>query len=350
MFKELFELQINGTIDVGSSGIKGLSLKNKKFDRFVIEKFSIEEEDKFLRLNDAMGEVVNKLKLKNRNVVMTLPAQEFFIKFIDLELNEDMDKEVLINEELEDIIPGYSAENYITQELLLKEEGNYERIMTMSIDRERVESLLEVMDSNKVKVLTILPDFIATINLLERIREESGKTEEQNLMLLDMGSENLKIFITTNSLVKVNKVANIGGNDLTQIIMESKNIGFLEAEQEKRTLEVRNETLEDDVEVNQADMFLSMTKLFEDIFEQIRMSMDFFYESDGISKVDKIILIGGGTLMRGFKKNVEEEFKTETEYFTMASLNIGKKNFDKLGETSHALVAPLVGSIVNEVA
>jgi len=350
MFKELFELQINGTIDVGSSGIKGLSLKNKKFDRFVIEKFSIEEEDKFLRLNDAMGEVVNKLKLKNRNVVMTLPAQEFFIKFIDLELNEDMDKEVLINEELEDIIPGYSAENYITQELLLKEEGNYERIMTMSIDRERVESLLEVMDSNKVKVLTILPDFIATINLLERIREESGKTEEQNLMLLDMGSENLKIFITTNSLVKVNKVANIGGNDLTQIIMESKNIGFLEAEQEKRTLEVRNETLEDDVEVNQDDMFLSMTKLFEDIFEQIRMSMDFFYESDGISKVDKIILIGGGTLMRGFKKNVEEEFKTETEYFTMASLNIGKKNFDKLGETSHALVAPLVGSIVNEVA
>ena len=116
---DIFKEKIEGSIDIGTSSIKGLKLRKGKvealnvreLDNGVIINGNIED---YLSVNEELKVIVDNLELKNKEIVVSIPIQNFFIKFFQISDVEDKERRAIIDNELEDIVPNFEADNFVT--------------------------------------------------------------------------------------------------------------------------------------------------------------------------------------------------------------------------------------------
>ena len=120
----MFELKIDGALDIGGSGLKVALYKNKKIEKIDYEKYSDIEEEKIMSLQEALENMSKRIKLKGKNFVVTIPASKFNVKTLEYDLSEEGELEERIEDDLEELILGYTKEDYIVQKEMISENGS----------------------------------------------------------------------------------------------------------------------------------------------------------------------------------------------------------------------------------
>lgn len=125
------------------------------------------------------------------------------------------------------------------------------------------------------------------------------------VLLMDFGASKTKLSIVEAGVVRVFHVVNRGGADITHNISTALSLSFTEAEKLKR------ETgLTDAANKNVADIVrASVDYIFADTH-----SVVLAYEKKYNKNISKIILAGGGSLVKGLKESAAESFHTEVIY------------------------------------
>jgi type IV pilus assembly protein PilM len=125
------------------------------------------------------------------------------------------------------------------------------------------------------------------------------------VLLIDFGASKTKISIVETGVVRVFHVVNRGSQDISRNISQSLNITFDEAEKLKRSVGL-DASLNPNVE---KIIRLSVEYIFADI-----NSVVISYEKKYNKNISKVILVGGGSLLKGLLDHTKENFKTEVIY------------------------------------
>ena len=181
---DLFKEKIEGSLDIGTSSIKGLKLKKGKIEALdlreiktgVIVNGNIED---YLTVNEELKTIIDNLDLKNKEIVVSIPIQNFFIKFFQISDVEEKERRALIVNELEDIVPNFDPNEFITDYVdlgpskVVSSESELAQIsvMAITIPKNRISELVEVLVTLRTKPVRIVPDFISIFNLVQMEKE-----------------------------------------------------------------------------------------------------------------------------------------------------------------------------------
>lgn len=168
-------------------------------------------------------------------------------------------------------------------------------ILMIAIHNDTISKYQEIVEKSGLK-----SNFFE-VEIFSSMRSVLDQTSEP-IMLFDMGSASTKLYIVERGIVRMSHTINRGSQDITSVISKSLGIPIKEAEIMKRGLGANNSST-------------------TDIKEMVRLSLDYiFSESNQVilnfqkkyNKVLKrIVLIGGGSSLKGFAPIAQENFQVE---------------------------------------
>lgn len=358
---DLFKEKIEGAIDIGTSSIKALKLKKSKIELFDLKELKhgtivnggIED---YLEVTEELKVLINNLDLKNKEIVVSIPIQNFFIKFFQIMDVTENERRVLIENELEDLVPNFNPEEFVTDYVDLGQsdivsseaEGNQINVMAMTIPKNKINELVEILTTLKVKPVRIVPDFVSIFNLVQMEKEFIDIEETESIMFIDVGSESTKIFFEMGGQFKFYRIVSLGGNDITSIIERFYNIDRDRAEEEKKKLEllVEKDTYPDEDKA----VFKEIEDLVNELEDSIKISVDYYKAQENAPQIDRVFLTGGLTLLKGFKQIIEKDFDVEIENIDIARYFSHNMDEEDLEDFPAQRVAALIGNVITEVS
>lgn len=312
-------------IDIGSSSIKVVQLK-KKNGKAILETYgalslgpyaktdigtvtNLSVEDVSLALVDVMRES----NVTIQSGVVSIPSSSSLIFTISLPNKVDEDQlDLIIPIEARKYIPVPISEVTLDWSIIPQEPESFiEDSKEVSTNKDKAQSKLEVLVvaihnetlSRYQEILTkteIEPDSFE-MEIFGNIRS-SFSHDLAPVLIMDFGASKTKLSIVEAGVVRVFHVVNRGSSSISKNIAQSLGVSFPEAEKLKRTIgldKLSNKEVESIIR-------LSTNYIFSDT-----KSVVFAYEKKYNKSISKIILTGGGSLLKGLLEETQVNFKTE---------------------------------------
>ncbi len=323
-FSSLFkkEASVLG-IDIGSSAIKVVQIK-KKHGRAVLETYGelalgpyagIEvgraasvPADKII---EAIRDILKESKTTTGLCGVALPLSSSLISFISIPpVPEKQMAEVIsiearkyipvpLNEVLLDwsIIPKEDA--YVNEEESVKPDKQGNDVLVVAIHNQYINDYQNIMAGSGLQ-----PNFyeIEIFSSIRAVVDQGIST----VMIVDMGARSTKLYIVERGILRASHIINKGSQDITLALSKSMSITVNEAESMKRTYGLKG------------------GPEYRELTEIITVNLDYiFYEANAsllnyqkkFSKnVSKVILTGGGVLLKGFTDLAKISFQTTVVY------------------------------------
>lgn len=122
---------------------------------------------------------------------------------------------------------------------------------------------------------------------------------------MDFGAQKTKLSIVEFGVIKTFHIVNRGSQDITNSIAQSLGISFADAEERKREAGLRVDIDKNIASLNEfsIDYIISETK-----------SVVLAYEKKYNKSVGKIVMTGGGALLKGLHEKISKTFDAEVAY------------------------------------
>ncbi len=354
-------------IDIGSSAIKVVQLK-KKNGKAVLETYGILSLGPYgnteigsvtnLKTEDIARALVDVIKESNvtiKSAVTAIPSLSSLIFTLSLpnKISENQ-LEKIIPIEARKYIPVPISEVTLDWSVIPQEEESFEK---EEINQNKDEANPNT-DQAKIEVLVVA----IHNDTLERYREILKKTELNSdsfemeifsnirssfnhdlapVLLIDFGASKTKVSIVESGVVRVFHVVNRGAQDLSRNISQALGITFDEAEKLKREVGL-------DAKIN--PQVQNIVKLSVDyIFSDIR-SVVLAYEKKYNKNISKVVLAGGGSMLRGLFEQAKENFQTEVIYSNPFSKTESPAFLQPILETSGPEFSVAVGLALRQLS
>ena len=122
-------------------------------------------------------------------------------------------------------------------------------------------------------------------------------------MIVDIGTSTTKFYVVYKGIVVLSMSLNQGGQSITNVISQTLNIPFVEAEYKKRELgfDIPNEYIRDAILLVMDETFALISKLMLEFEQEYRRS------------VSEIVLMGGGASMKGVLEETKKKVRVEVK-------------------------------------
>lgn len=330
-FSGAFKASLGGSvigIDIGASSIKVVQVK-KEGGRAILETYGslstapyagglvgqvmpVPQEGLVKAINDLFKES----NVTTKNSAMSIPASSSLVFLVELPGNVN-EKELpqIIHNEARRYIPVPITEVAIDWWLVpkrpmdnmtddspkptsseTKEEKT--KVLVAAIHNEALEKYKGIVND-----ATLSTDFFE-IEMFSSVRAVTGQ-DLSTMMILDMGASKTKISIVDRGVIQDFHIINRGSHDITTSLVAGLSLSFNEAEDIKK-----NYGLTDHPKYPKSK-------------EVMRSAVDYiFFESGNVvlnyekkynKSIGKVILIGGGVLLKGIEGVAREKFNTDVE-------------------------------------
>jgi type IV pilus assembly protein PilM len=314
-------------IDIGSSAIKVVQLK-KQNGKAILETYGAISLGPYgnsdigsitnLKTDDiikALIDVMRESNVTTRSGIISIPSSSSLIFTLTLpdKITEDKLASV-VPLEARKYIPVPIAEVSLDWFILPKETESSEN-NTLNQSAVKTPDL-----KTEVLVVAIHND------ILTRYQEILKKTELQSdsfemeifsnirssfshdlvpVLLIDFGASKTKLSVIEEGVVHVFHVVNRGGCDITKNISSALGISFKDAEKLKRDV---------GLDMNSNPEVADIIRLSVDYILSDTNSVVFAYQKKYNKNISKVILTGGGSLIKGLMERATSNFHTEVVY------------------------------------
>ncbi len=311
-------------IDIGSSAIKVVQLK-KENGKAVLETYGVLSLGpygdgeigtvtnlKTESLSQALIDVMKESNVTTKYASVSIPSLSSLIFTISLPSKVDESQlGKIIPIEARKYIPVPISEVTLDWFIIPEEIESFENDKTKAnTPKDKIEVLVVAIHN---EILSKYQDILKKTDLhsdsfemeiFSNIRS-SFNHDLAPVLLIDFGASKTKISIVEAGIVRVFHVVNRGSQDISRNISQSLNIPFDEAEKLKRSVGLDPKV---DPRVEKI-IRLSIDYIFSDI-NGVVLS----YEKKYNKNVSKVILVGGGSLLKGLLEHTKENFKIEVVY------------------------------------
>jgi len=313
-------------IDIGSSMIKVVEVK-KKGGKAMLETYGVISLGPYGELEmgrvtnlpaekiiEALKEVLKQSGVTTKISALSIPIQSSLIFVVELPSQiKESEIDSIIKTEARKYIPIPITEVSLDYSILPKKEASFEESHNpdkISLPSEKIEVLVVAIQNDAIaKYRSIVSgseinaDFFE-VEIFSSIRS-NFEHELSPVLLIDFGASRTKLSIVEFGMVKSFHTVNRGGTDISDSISKSLSITFAKAEELKKEYGI----FENPAEKN--------------LPEIIKTHLDYiFSETNGVllgyekkygRTITKVMLTGGGSLMKGIKEVASNNFKAEVQ-------------------------------------
>jgi len=296
-------------IDIGASSLKIVEL-SPKGDGYELHTFgSVELKRSIIRASgaeleqeiaEALVTLAKKVNVKSNIAVVALPSFSVFTAVVDLPALGDEDREFAIQSEARKYVPAPLEEVELdSKEVETIEFGDGSvgsRVLLVAAPRDYVNKFINVISKTDFKLEAVE---IASFAL---VRSLLGSDVSTNA-IIDIGASTTEISIVSNGSVYINYSVAKGGQDLTNVIQKSLNVDVTRAEQFKRDVDLSRMT-----EHFREPVPNAIQPVIDAIVLESKRVIESFNKQYG-KKVEKVILTGGSSSIRGMEMYVNHKLK-----------------------------------------
>ncbi len=314
-------------IDIGSSSIKVVQLRSKggkaileTYGELALGSYAGVEIGRATNLsNEKIVEALRDL-LKESNVTtkaagVSIASASSLISFIQMPQMDEKQLSNMIPIEARKYIPVPISEVALDWWVVPKENSSFSEFekppvpgQAEQVKDRNIDVLLVVIHNdvlnrlNEISQNTGLETSFYEIEIFSSIRSVVDQSLE-SVMVFDMGAGSTKLYVIERGILRASHTINRGSQEITLALARSTGTSIGDAEHLKRTIGLSND------EANAKMREIIMLNLDYVFSETNRVIVNF--ERKYNKNVSKIILTGGGTLLKGFLEVAREKFQTE---------------------------------------
>ena len=328
-------------IDVGSSAIKIVQIKKKRgkvvletYGELALGPYAGIEIGRATNLTpeksaEALKDILREAKTTTLSAGVALPLSSSLISFVTLPLVQEKVMADMIAIEARKYIPVPMNEVMLDWSLIPREDsflsddensqgGNQKNVQKNTVGQGRSVTSQQTQDVlivaihneyiNNFQTITngagIKPSFYE-IELFSSIRAVIDQGI-QAVMIIDMGARSTKLYIVERGILRSSHIINKGAQDITLALSQALSISINEAENMKRVYGLKG------------------GPEYKELTEIITVNLDYvFYEANATllnyqkkysKNITKVVLTGGGVLLKGFIDLAKISFQTEVVY------------------------------------
>ena len=311
-------------IDIGSSAIKVVQLK-KKNGKAVLETYGVLSLGPYgnteigtvtnLKTEDisrALIDVMRESNVTTKTAVIAIPSLSSLIFTISLP-NKISETQLpkIIPIEARKYIPVPISEVALDWFVIPQEAESFEttdesqnaaqakiEVLVVAIHNDTLSKYQDILKKTELHSDSFEMEIFSSIR-------SSFSHDLAPVLLIDFGASKTKASIVEAGVVRVFHVVNRGSQDISRNISQSLSIPFEEAEKLKRAVGLDEKQ---DARVESIAK-LSIDYIFSDINGVVLA-----YEKKYNKNISKVVLVGGGSLLRGLLEYARGNFKTEVVY------------------------------------
>ena len=302
-------------IDIGTSSIKVVQLK-KQGGKAVLETYgeialgpyagtdlgrsTVLSADK---LSEAIKDLLKESNTTTINSGLSISIGASFIFFIKLPTIEQNHFAEMVPIEARKYIPVPISEVTLDWWAIPKDQDTVSEFQNgQKVEDDKMTEILLIVINNdalnrnlEIQKLVGLQTKFSEVEIFSAMRAgiEPGIAPQ---VIMDFGASSTKVFIVERGILKASHVINRGAQDITLSISKSMNISFEEAEKIKMKEGI------DSTEKNSISEISSITVDYI-LSETGRFIMNYYKKSN--KKISKVVLMGGGALLKGLKEKAQ---------------------------------------------
>ncbi len=310
-------------IDIGSSSIKIVQLK-KQNGKAVLETYGEIALGPYAstdlgratvlspeKLSEAVKDLLKEANTTTLNSGLSISIGSSFIVFMKMPTSEQNNFTEMVPIEARKYIPVPISEVTLDWWAIPKDEKTVSEFQNgQKVEEDKNTEILLIVINNdalnknrEIQKLVGLQTTFSEVEIFSCMRAAL----EPNIVpqvIMDFGAASTKVFIVERGILKASHVINRGSQDITLSISKSMGISFEEAEKIKIKEGILGSTKNSVSEISSItiDYILSETG---------RFIMNYYKKSN--NKIGKIVLTGGGALLKGLKEKAQNSFETPVE-------------------------------------
>lgn len=341
MFTGLFKKKGSNTvvgIDIGSSAIKVVQLSEKR-GKAVLDTYGALALGPYAgveigqatnlpadKIISALTEILKESKVSTNASAISIPFNSTLMTVIELPSASERHLKNIIPIEAKKYVPVPISEVSLDWSILPKDQVESESQTTRNkSEKENKEGgagndkAEEKAVGEKIKVLIVaihndvfgkfkqiiagagLESDIFEVEIFSTLRAVLEPTAEP-IMIMDVGAASTKLYVVERGNIENSHTINRGSQDITSTIARSLRMPIKEAEIVKRT---KGLAFREDKELGGA-IFLTLDHIFAETAKVIRN-----YNVKNNKALNKIILVGGGSSMKGFAEAASANLQVE---------------------------------------
>ena len=311
-------------IDIGSSAIKIVQVKKRRgqavletYGELALGPYAGIEVGRSVSLQtdksiEAIKDLLREAKTSTNLCGAALPLSSSLITFLSIPPVPEKDMSEVVSLEARKYIPVPLNEVLIDYSIIPKEEsysaeGEIEKVgenkghdvLVVAIHNEYINNYQAIMSGSGLD-----PSFyeIEIFSSIRAVVEQGVGTS----MIIDFGARATKLYIVERGILRSSHIVSKGSQDITLALSKALSISVVEAENMKRSYGLKG------------------GPEYKELTEIITVNLDYiFYEANTTlmnyqkkyaKNVNKVILTGGGVLLKGFTDLAKISFQTDVVY------------------------------------
>lgn len=260
----------------------------------------------------ALAEVKGK-KISTKNVIASLPEEKAFLQVIQMPLLSTEDLESAVIYEAENYIPLPIEEVYLSSQIVppLHNHLDHYDVLIAAIPRGIVDPY-----ANSLKLAGLTPTVLEIESLaIARNLIKAEKTESP-ILIIDLGATRTSFIIFSGHSLRFTASIPISSRGLTESISQSMKVDLDKAEELKIKYGIETRA-----EKKGGEVFDALIPAITDLTEQIKKHLDYYQDHSSHEHlvpngkwVEKILLCGGGSNLKGLPEFLSEELKVPIEF------------------------------------
>ena len=301
-------------IDIGNNSLKALYLSTERgvvevigFDNIrhgkILSGDGVTEAEREELVALSLRKFVNKYDLSMDEIIISVPSQNSFARFVNLPPVEAKRIPEMVQFEAVQQIPFGINDVQWDWQLMSEPDSPEIKVGIFAIKNEVVNAELEHFSREDIQVGYVQMAPMALYNYLLHDRPELVTSDKQATVVLNIGADNTDLVVCTKSTVWQRCIL-IGGNSFTRAISDAFRLNFEKAEKLKRNAPVSKYARQ---------IFQAMRPVFTDLGSEVQRSLGFYNNSNPDTKITRIIALGGGTKLRGLLKYLQQTLQIPVE-------------------------------------
>ncbi|HUP47226.1 MAG TPA: type IV pilus assembly protein PilM [Thermoanaerobaculia bacterium] len=327
-------------LDIGSSAVKLVELKEKKGGTYSLVKLGIERlspeaiVDGSIMDSSMVVETISKLnsekQVKNSNYATSLSGHSVIIKKIALPAMSPEELAESIQWEAEQYIPfDINDVNLDYVPLSAPGTGDNVEVILVAVKKEKINDYTSVISQTGKLPMLVDVDAFALQNCYEM---NNDVDEDKVLALVNIGASVTNVNVLSGSSSLFWRDITFGGNQYTDAIQRELSLSFEQAEELKRGRPQGDYTIQQVIPI--------LNSVSEDFAGELRKTLDFFTATSGAERVDEIVLAGGGSGVLNLDAILRDKFGMPVSIldpFRRVSVDESEFNPEELAEIAPSM-------------
>lgn len=347
-------------LKIGSTSLRFVEILHSK-GRYQLTKLGIESfpfvENKQHYLDsvnfvaEKIKEIVRTHKLNPGGIISGVEGESVVVRIIKVPHMKESELHEAIKWEAEEHLPypleEISLSYHILKRGLLGAEGREMSVLLVGVKKQTIDEHLRILQQAGLRPAVIDVNSLALYNTFEN----TNMHQAEGVALLDMGHRITHLLVLAEDHPFLVRDIKFGGDDITRSLVQTLNITYLQAENVKKLQSLNTANKDSYGQVEEAEIENIIRASLAELVKEVVRSFEYFTSNREGMMVQKVIISGGGCLIKDMDSILAQELGVPVEKMNpFATINYQESKFQNFIPSLSPFFAVPVGLALRKVS